>query len=110
MLQDDDFDDDFEVKRSDGDTLECQLFTWAGWDGDQECMIFYKPILKVQIGKYPPGTTFDSATILFDKSILQFDNTGVWEVDAKGRKTHAANIPMGSYKLKLSVGETIEEA
>jgi hypothetical protein len=103
-------DDDVQEKRVDGETIECQLFSWDGWDGDLDCMIFYKPVLKVQIGKYPPGTTFDSATILFDKSILQFDNTGEWELDEKGRKLHANNIPMGSYKLKLSVGETIEEA
>jgi hypothetical protein len=101
--------DEVEEKRVDGETIECQLFTWAGWDGDLDCMTFYNPILKVQIGKYPPGTTFDSATILFDKAILQFDDIGPWSVDEKGRKTHANNIPKGTYKLKLSVGETIEE-
>ncbi len=86
----------YEDERIEDGTLETQLFSWDGWDGDHECMIFYKPILKVQIGKYPPGTKFDSATILFDKSILQF-------YDATGEK------PLAEYKLNLTVGETISE-
>jgi hypothetical protein len=100
--------DEEDEKCINGESLECQLFSWTGWDGDPECLTFYEPILKVQIGKYPPGTKFDLATILFDKSLLQFDNTGEWEVDEKGRKTHADNIPMGVYKLNLSVGEEIK--
>ena len=83
------------MKRIEDGTLETQLFSWDEWDWDHECMVFYKPILKVQIGKYPPGTKFDSAA-LFDKGILQF-------YDATGKK------PLAEYKLKLTVGETISE-
>ncbi len=34
-------------------TIECQIFDWEEWDGDIECMIFYNPVLKVQVGKHP---------------------------------------------------------
>jgi len=92
-----------EEKRVEDGTLETQLFSWDGWDGDHECMIFYNPILKVQIGKHPPGTKFDHATILFDKSILQLSNNGPM-VNNLARVIYNAE-----YKLKLTIGETISE-
>lgn len=95
--------DQEEDERIEDNTLETQLFSWAGWDGDHECMTFYNPVLKVQIGKYPPGTKFDSATILFDKSILQLDNHGPMV------NGHGETIPMGEYTLKMSVGSIIKE-
>lgn len=95
--------DEYEDKRIEDGTIETQLFSWRGWDGDHECMTYYNPILKVQIGKYPPGTKFDSATILFDKGILQLTDHGPM-VNGVG-----ACIARGEYKLHLSVGETISE-
>lgn len=52
-------------------SLENQLFTWEGWDGDQEMMIFYGATLVVPIGVHPVGTRFDHATILYERSLLQ---------------------------------------
>lgn len=85
------------------DTLETQIFDWDGWDGDHDCMIFYKVKLKVPVGKFPVGTKFDTATILFDKSILQLCNHE--PVNEKFGKTRIE----GEYRLKLSVGEPISE-
>lgn len=44
--------------------MERQLFDWSGWDGETDCMIFYDPVLKVQIGEHPVGTKFSSAAIV----------------------------------------------
>lgn len=44
--------------------MERDLFSWSGWDGDPECMIFYNPVLKVPIGDFDPGYTFSSAAIV----------------------------------------------
>ena len=95
--------DEIEDKRIEDETLETQLFNWDGWDGDHECMTYYNPILKVQIGKHPPGTKFDSATILFDKGVLQLANHGPMV------NGHGEVIPAGEYNLKLSVAETLSE-
>lgn len=92
-----------EDKRIESETLETQLFSWDGWDGDHECMIYYNPILKVQIGKHSPGTKFDNATILFDKSVLQLTNHGPM-VNGHGKVIYTAE-----YNLKLSVAETLSE-
>lgn len=78
--------------------MERELFSWTAWDGDAECMIFYNPLLKTQIGKYPAHTQFDEAIILqIEKGhgILQFINK--------------RNILMGEYKLHYRVGETVSE-
>lgn len=50
--------------------MERDLFSWSGWDGDSECMIFYNPVLKVPIGDFEVGHTFASA------SIVQMDELG----------------------------------
>lgn len=92
-----------EEKRIEDGSLETQLFSWDGWDGDQECMTFYDPILKVQIGKHPPGTKFDCATILWIKGKLQLINHGP-VVDG-----HADSIYTAEYNLKLTVADTISE-
>ncbi len=84
-------------------TLEHQLFEWKDWDGDHECMIYYNPVLKVQIGKFPAGTKFDTAAIMFDQAVLQLCDTGEWE----GK--FAETIVRGEYKLNLSVGDTLTE-
>jgi hypothetical protein len=90
------------------ETLEDQVFEWDGWDGDHECMIYYKVILKVQVGKYLPGTPFDSATIMFDTGILQLVNHGECTTDANGCIIAPVTV-MGEYKLNLTVGDTIKE-
>lgn len=92
-----------ENNRVDSGSLETQLFSWDGWDGDQECMMFYDPILKVQIGKHPVGTKFDCATILWTDGKLQFTNHGPMV------NNHAPIIYTAEYNLKLSVGETLSE-
>lgn len=58
--------------------MERELFSWTGWDGEPECMFFYEPILKVQIGDFPVGTKFNSACILQNdtSNILEFYNEG----------------------------------
>lgn len=71
-----------------------QLFDSNEWEGDYEDMIFYNPVLKIQIGKYPPGTKFDDATIDFHDGTLQLTNQEVF---------------MGEYYLRLIVGETLSE-
>lgn len=83
--------------------MERQLFDWTEWDGDLECMIFNNVVLKVQVGKYLPGTPFDSATVMYDKGILQLCNAGPM-VD-----NYAPVNVMGEYKLALVVTETIKE-
>jgi hypothetical protein len=76
-------------------TIEGQLFDSNGWDGDYEDMIYYNSVLKVQIGKYPPGTKFDDATIDFHDGTLQLTNK---------------EVVMGEYSLRLIVGETLSES
>lgn len=87
--------------------LENQLFKWKEWDGDHECMVYYNPVLKVQIGKHPAGTKFDSASILFDKGVLQLENYGPEIVEGHVRRREA--IYTAEYKLNLTVGEVIKE-
>ena len=92
-----------EEKRVEDGTLETQLFSWDGWDGDQECQVFYNPILKSQIGKHLPGTKFDCATILWVEGKLQLQNFGPMV------NGHSEAIYTADYKLNLTVGETISE-
>lgn len=93
-----------EEKRIEDGSLETQLFSWDGWDGDQECQTFYNPILKVQIGKHSPGTKFDSATILWTEGKLQLQNFGPQDEKGCGQVIYTAE-----YNLKLSVAETLSE-
>lgn len=60
--------------------MEKELFDWAGWDGDAQQMMFYDTVLKVQIGEYPPGTKFDSASIGFISGELKFCDADGTEV------------------------------
>jgi hypothetical protein len=85
-------------------SLENQLFEWEDWDGDQECMTFSPAILKVPIGKFPVGTRFDSATILYTKSIIQFSNFEKEEKDGCCPVSYYAE-----YNLNLTVGNVIKE-
>lgn len=89
-------------------TIEQELFSWQGWDGNAECMTFYKPTLKVQIGKYPKGTVFDVAFIMQTNRgcVLQLANNDT---------THPTTdhyLPtwlMGEYRLHYRIGETLNE-
>ncbi len=88
-------------------SLEQELFTWSGWDGDPECMIFYDATLIVPIGKFPVGTKFDWAIISVgkdDDTVLQLNDKG--EEDEQGC---APNIVRGEYKLHYRIGETVTE-
>ncbi len=87
--------------------IETQLFSWTDWDGDQECMVFYNPILKTKIGKHERDTKFDSATILWNESKLQFQNFGPEIVEGHVRRREA--IYTAEYELKLSVGKVLSE-
>jgi hypothetical protein len=80
-------------------TIEQQLFDSNGWDGDYEDIIYYNPVLKVQIGKYPPGSKFDDAIINFHDGTLQLTNQ-------RGLNL----VVMGEYSLHLIVGETLSES
>jgi hypothetical protein len=65
--------------------MEKDLFSYSGWDGDQECMIFYDPVLKVPIGEFEPGQSFGSAAIIQShpvdrESYLEFYNDGEFPV------------------------------
>lgn len=87
-------------------SIEQELFSWEGWDGDQECMIFYDVVLKVDIGNHKAGAAFDSATILSnnnpeDYAVLQLSNKG------KREGNFAPNILRGQYKLHYRVGDEI---
>lgn len=85
-------------------SIETELFSWDGWDGDAECMVFYKPVLKVDIGRLKAGSSFAAATILNNKTgaVLQFDNFG--KEDENG---FAENIPVAAFKLSYLVGEEV---
>jgi len=87
----------------DENRIDTQLFSWDGWDGDQECQTFYKPILKVQIGKHPVGTRFDNATILWTKGVLQLQNHGSF------KDGFAPIVYTAEYNLKLSVADVLSE-
>lgn len=57
--------------------MERELFSWTGWDGDPECMIFYNPVLLQDIGGFKKGTKFSTACIQQPESlpgILQLHN------------------------------------
>lgn len=75
-------------------SLERQLFDWDGWDGDLECMVYYNPVLKVQIGNFPPETKFNHVVMMFAKSLLRL---------------YYNDLEYYEYKLSLSVSEVIKE-
>jgi hypothetical protein len=90
--------------------IESELFEYDGWDGEPECMIFYKVKLKVPIGNYPSGTEFDSATILNGDThdcILQLSNRDEGHPEATER--YCPITTMGEYRLHYRVGETVSE-
>jgi len=85
------------------DCVEKQLFDFDGWDGDHECMIYYDPTLKVQIGEHPIGSKFSQAIIMFDKGVLQLTKSG------EMINGYAPIIWSEDYRLHLTVGELIKE-
>lgn len=73
-------------------SLESQIFSWEGWDGDIEMMQFYNCTLKVPLkGKkeWEPGEKIACATMCADKSLMEF-------YDKEG------NI-LESFRMKLSL-------
>lgn len=89
-------------------TLEQELFSWSGWDGDPECMIFYDAVLVVPIGEYQVGTKFDCAIISVNDNgtVLQLSNKGQL---VNPEDTVCDNVVMGEYKLHYRIGQTISE-
>lgn len=73
-------------------SLEQQLFTWQGWDGDQQLMTFYDVELVKPIHNFPVGTKFKFANIMFEKSILQLLHS---------------NEKYYEFELKLEIGDEI---
>lgn len=54
-------------------SLENHLFTWDGWDENGIMSpMFYKVELKVPIGQFPVGHTFDVAVLDGEKSLITF--------------------------------------
>lgn len=52
-------------------------FTWCGWDGDHECMIYYAVIFEEDFGPWKKGTKLDHMTVEYDEGrIVQFDDNG----------------------------------
>lgn len=88
-----------EVTRINNGSIENSLFTWDGWDGDHECMVFYEVELTRDIGEFKKGTKFNSAIIEPPYSRVTFSN---WYTDARG-DTHDTEI--GQFGLKYEVEE-----
>lgn len=82
-------------------SMEKELFDWKDWDGDPESMTFYNVILKRQIGDFPVGTKFSSATILFTKGILQ-----LWDYDSLANE-FSLHYQVGEWKRKTLMRTTI---
>jgi hypothetical protein len=91
-------------------TIERELFDWDGWDGEPECMTFYNPVLKVDIGKWSAGSQFDYAIIqqTDNGAILQFSNMDIYSPEAT--EFYYPNKVMGEYRLHYRVGETLSES
>ncbi len=87
--------------------MERELFDWEGWDGETDCMTFYEPVLKVQIGDYPPGTKFDHAVLLHKEGygILQLCNLG--EKHVEDRHVWYDTKLEAEFKIHYRVGEKI---
>lgn len=53
-------------------SIENQLFTWDGWDG-QDTMVFsfYKVVLVRDIGPFKKGDKFTLANMDYEKSIME---------------------------------------
>jgi hypothetical protein len=89
-------------------TIEREFFDWDGWDGDAECMMFYNPVLKAQVGKYPAGTKFAVAFVINSTNgcKLQFINREIDKITGH----FGVDKVMGEYNLHYRIGETISEA
>ena len=62
-------------------SLESQIFSWEGWDGEIEMMQFYKCTLKVPLKTservFVEGEKIDCVAMFLDKSMMEFyDNDG----------------------------------
>ncbi len=53
-------------------SLEQQLFTWEGWDGDVGVKMYYNCCLKADIGKYEQGTKIPIVSIWEETSKMEF--------------------------------------
>ncbi len=73
-------------------SLEQQLFTWDGWDGDEDTKIFYKCHLVRDIGTFKKGTLIHSIAIVETESKMEFYEEGGAEV-------------LATFDLVLSVSE-----
>lgn len=80
--------------------MEDELFSYEGWDGELECLILYKPVLKIKIGDFEPGTKFSLATIMIRDGykFMQLDNT-----DDEGKSVFSK-----AFKLHYVVGEEVK--
>jgi hypothetical protein len=83
--------------------MEKALFDWDDWDyADREYLTFYHPVLKVQIGKFPPGTKFDAANMDCLEMKLTFINFGDPEFDTNNN-TYRPSTEKHSFHVKLVV-------
>lgn len=75
-------------------SIEQELFSWGGWDGEPECMVFYQPRLVVDIAEFPMGTVFESATIVQTEegAIVEFSN---------------GDTPIAKFRLHYRIGERL---
>lgn len=55
--------------------FETQLFSYSGWDVEGTKFAFFSPILKVQIGPWKAGFSFNRAIIdLVESTLTLYDN------------------------------------
>lgn len=76
--------------------MERDLFDWDNWDyGGEGTYIFYNPVLKVQMGMFPAGTSFNTAQVDYQNGVLEFTTF------TETGKT----VVVASFKLTLNFGE-----
>ena len=92
--------------------MKHSLFTWNDIDEDAEDSrdFFEDIVLLKQIGKFPPGTRFDAATIWY-KGDEDSDYTPYLYLINFVDGVHGTRKPLffGKYSLDLSVKDVIDE-
>lgn len=78
-------------------SIERQLFDWEDWDGSAEETVYYKCVLKVDIGPYKTGTRIETIVMEYASSAIHLHEGDV-QFDKDGN-----SIPSYTGRIALSI-------
>ena len=85
--------------------MERELFDYNGWDGSPSYLTYFHPILKVQVGEFPPGTSFAYASM--GPGYIRFFNYEEERISPITGKMISNPVLVAEYRLHYRIGEKV---